>query len=165
MAVEILKTLDPGTLGRRLQQAREARGLTRGAAARQIEEEPSALVAIESGERRIRPSELVRLAGAYGRATGELLRGDEPFEEFAAQVRAAFRPTSLADSRLGDADEPPLTVHYQYLAARAYLRGEITEGQFARFVGVDRLEARRIVQDLQQRGVVADEGNLGEPGA
>src|SRR5579884_3426156 len=39
---------------------------------------------------------------------------------------------------------------YRYLACDAFEQGLIGEGQFARLLGVDRLEARRIAQELQR---------------
>jgi hypothetical protein len=52
-------------------------------------------------------------------------------------------------------------MRYQYLAARAYARGELTEEQFARYLRVDRLDARRIADELGRQGLVTDEGDTG----
>ena len=41
-----------------------------------------------------------------------------------------------------------LPTHYQHLAIEALDQGLITEGRFAEFLGVDRLEARRIAESL-----------------
>jgi Zn-dependent peptidase ImmA (M78 family) len=41
-----------------------------------------------------------------------------------------------------------LPLCYQYLAVEAYQRGDLTEGQLARFLRVDRVEARRLVESL-----------------
>jgi Zn-dependent peptidase ImmA (M78 family) len=41
-----------------------------------------------------------------------------------------------------------LPIRYQYLAIAAFNECAITEGQLAKFLGVDRLEARRIVEEL-----------------
>lgn len=43
-----------------------------------------------------------------------------------------------------------LPTHYQHLAIDALDQGLITEGRFAAFLGVDRLEARRIAESLQE---------------
>ncbi len=100
MDPDILQSLDPRLLGRRLQEARKARGVTQEAAAAEIEAARTTLVAIEKGERRIRPPELVRLAAFYGRSVGELLRTGEPVEAFAVQLRAAVAPSSFTDARV-----------------------------------------------------------------
>ena len=44
---------------------------------------------------------------------------------------------------------------YQYLALEALQRELISEGQFARFLGVDRVEARRMAEILASAGGVA----------
>ena len=41
-------------------------------------------------------------------------------------------------------------VHYQHLAIETLDQGLITEGRFADFLGVDRLEARRIAEALRE---------------
>jgi len=41
-------------------------------------------------------------------------------------------------------------MRYQYLAVDALDQGLITEGQFARFLEVDRVEARHIAEILRQ---------------
>ena len=43
-----------------------------------------------------------------------------------------------------------LPIHYQYLAIEALNQGLITEGHFAEFLGVDRLEARHIADKLHK---------------
>ncbi len=53
-----------------------------------------------------------------------------------------------------------LPLRYRYLAAEAFERAEITEGQLARFLRVDHLEARRIIAELASRTVVSDEGTV-----
>ncbi len=53
-----------------------------------------------------------------------------------------------------------LPLRYRYLAAEAFERAEITEGQLAHFLRVDRLEARRIIAELANRTVVSDEGTI-----
>ena len=99
MDTEILATIDPRLLGRRLQEARKARGLTQEEAAAEIGAARTTLVAIEKGDRAVRPTELVRLAARYGRSVGELVRTGEPTEAFAVQLRAALAPMSPTDAR------------------------------------------------------------------
>jgi Zn-dependent peptidase ImmA (M78 family) len=45
-------------------------------------------------------------------------------------------------------DEEMLPSRYLYLAAEAYDAGQISEGQFAQFLRTDRMEARRIAEEL-----------------
>ena len=63
-----------------------------------------------------------------------------------------------------------LPIRYTLLAAEAYQNGQLTEGQFARYVRSDRLTARELYQSLRQRLTLSDEGEidsirleLGEP--
>ena len=47
------------------------------------------ITALEKGERRIRPSELIQLAGLFGRPVSELVGPKEPIADFAVQFRKA----------------------------------------------------------------------------
>lgn len=57
--------------------------------------------------------------------------------------------------------EPMLPTRYQLLAVEAFERGELSEGSLARFLKVDRLEARRLVQELTTDRMVSDQGEDG----
>jgi Zn-dependent peptidase ImmA (M78 family)/transcriptional regulator with XRE-family HTH domain len=92
MDIDILRTLDPRELGRRLQEARKARGQTQQDAAVHINVARTTITAIEKGERRILPSELARLAVFYGRSVGEFLRQSPPMAPFTVQLRAVLAP-------------------------------------------------------------------------
>ena len=52
--------------------------------------------------------------------------------------------------------------HYQHLAIEALDQGLITEGRFADFLGVDRLEARRIAEALREHssGIMEETAHL-----
>ena len=50
-----------------------------------------------------------------------------------------------------------LPVHYQHLAIDALEQGKITEGRFADFLEVDRLEARRIAEELRNHSPGVDD--------
>lgn len=53
-------------------------------------------------------------------------------------------------------------IYYQHLAIEAFDQGLITEGQFANFLNVDRLEARRIAETLREysSGMMEEAANL-----
>jgi len=53
-------------------------------------------------------------------------------------------------------------IYYQHLAIEAFDQGLITEGQFANFLNVDRLEARRIAETLREHssGMMEEAANL-----
>jgi Zn-dependent peptidase ImmA (M78 family) len=67
-----------------------------------------------------------------------------------------------AQSQLGLPAQPEtdhaLPFRYQYLAVSAFAAGELSEGQLARFLRADRVEARRLVAGLTSRVSVTDEG-------
>ena len=56
-----------------LQEARKACGFTQQAVADHLEMARTTLVAIEKGERRVTPDELIKLAAFYGRRVSELV--------------------------------------------------------------------------------------------
>lgn len=92
MQQNILQALDPREFGQRLQEARKARGRTQQEAAEHLGVARTTLTAIEKGERRIQPTELLRLAAYYGRSVGELLRQAEQTEPFTVQFQATLDP-------------------------------------------------------------------------
>lgn len=90
MSSDPLAEIDPRFLGARLRQAREARDWTQQQVADQLGVARTTLVAIEKGERRIRPEELMRLGALYERQLWELLQRGAPPEGFAVQLRASM---------------------------------------------------------------------------
>src|SRR5919198_1565724 len=90
MPEHVLETIDPKVLGRRLQDARRARGLTQQHVANELGIARTTVIAIEQGERKVRPEELLQLARLYGRAVSDLIREREVVEEFVVQFRTAI---------------------------------------------------------------------------
>lgn len=80
--------IDPKHVGGRLRGAREAIRLTQDAVAKHLGVARTTIVAMEKGERKVQPSELLRLAKLYRRQAGEFLRQGEGAEPFAVQFRA-----------------------------------------------------------------------------
>ena len=91
MLAHVLDTIDPAALGAQLMEARKARGLTQQVVADALSVARTTVVAMEKGDRRPRPGELVRLAALYGRQVGDLVRAtaEPPHESFVVQFRAA----------------------------------------------------------------------------
>jgi DNA-binding XRE family transcriptional regulator len=99
MATNVLDKIDPKKLGERLQQARKKCGMTQANAAQIIDASRTTMIAIEKGERRLKATELIKLARAYGQAVSDFVRPSPVVEPFAVQFRAAFqRSDSLRDS-------------------------------------------------------------------
>jgi DNA-binding XRE family transcriptional regulator len=61
MASNILDNIDMSRLGDLLQQARKKSGVTQAEAAQIIDAARTTIVAIEKGERRLKPNELIKL--------------------------------------------------------------------------------------------------------
>ncbi len=79
---KLLNAINPRELGKKLRLARERRGMRQEDAANVIGVARTTLVAIEKGERRIRPDELVKLALEYGRDVSDFVRGMQYSELF-----------------------------------------------------------------------------------
>lgn len=54
-----------------------------------------------------------------------------------------------------------LPMRFLYLAAKAYGRGDLSEGQFARFLRLSRVEARRLYGYLMNRLSITENGDIG----
>jgi Zn-dependent peptidase ImmA (M78 family)/DNA-binding XRE family transcriptional regulator len=102
MEKRILEQLDPRILGGRLQEARKSRGFTQQAVADHLGMARTTLVAIEKGERRVSPDELIKLAGFYGRPISELVSRQPVVEGFVPQFRAAWKDIFVEDPKLED---------------------------------------------------------------
>src|SRR5712692_4747609 len=95
MEKQVLEHMDPKVLGGRLQEARRARGLTQQAVAEYLGVARTTLVAIEKGERRLLPDELIKLAAFYGPSVSGFVRRQLLLEGFAPQSPAALRHLSV----------------------------------------------------------------------
>lgn len=91
MQRDVLNQIDPRVLGMRLQEARKARGVTQQVVADRLGAARTTLVAIEKGERRVTPQELIELVSIYGRTVSEFLQQEPIVEAFVPQFRAALR--------------------------------------------------------------------------
>lgn len=81
------ESVPPKLLGERLQQARKACGWTQQDVAEKLGMVRTTLVAIEKGERKLQPSELVDLAKLYGRAPGDFVGRRANVAPFVPQFR------------------------------------------------------------------------------
>lgn len=89
MEKHILDTLDPKLLGQRLQESRKARGMTQQDVANELGMARTTVTALEKGERRIQPNEIIELAKLYGREVSDLVSGRKILGNFAVQFRAS----------------------------------------------------------------------------
>uniref|UniRef100_B8HM68 HTH cro/C1-type domain-containing protein n=1 Tax=Cyanothece sp. (strain PCC 7425 / ATCC 29141) TaxID=395961 RepID=B8HM68_CYAP4 len=100
MTTNILDHVDLSQLGERLQQARKQCGMTQADAAEIINAARTTLVAIEKGERRLKPGELIKLARAYGRSVSDFLALQPLVEPFDVQFRAAYRRSEAEEAEI-----------------------------------------------------------------
>jgi len=84
-----LEQVDPRNLGMRLQEARKATGLTQQDAADRLDMARTTVVAIEKGERKTTPHELLQFAALYRRSVSELVSKRVVAESLVAQFRAS----------------------------------------------------------------------------
>ncbi|MEB3177620.1 MAG: XRE family transcriptional regulator [Nostocaceae cyanobacterium] len=91
MANNILDNIDLRTLGELLQQARKKCGMTQDDAAKVIDASRTTMVAIEKGERRLKPTELIKLARAYKQSVSDFVRPRPVAQPFEVQFRAAMK--------------------------------------------------------------------------
>lgn len=89
MQKHVPNTLDPRLLGQRLQNARKVRGLTQQEVADALDVARTTVTALEKGDRRLRPDELLQLARLYGRQVGDLVGSRPATGDFTVQFRAA----------------------------------------------------------------------------
>ncbi len=85
---------DPRILGQRLTVTRKARGVTQEEAATHLGCSRPTLIAIEKGDRRVKPDEIVKLAAYYGRSVHELVRPGVETVALEPHLRAVVDPAS-----------------------------------------------------------------------
>ncbi len=73
MQRQSIESIPPPMIGRRLQEARKARGLTQQDVADVLEVARTTVTALEKGERRTRPDELIKMARLFGRPVGDFV--------------------------------------------------------------------------------------------
>ncbi|MBD1928350.1 XRE family transcriptional regulator [Trichocoleus sp. FACHB-90] len=100
MTNNVLDNIDMRKLGELLQQARNKCGMTQADAAKVINAARTTIVAIEKGERRLKPTELIKLARAYGRAISDFVRPHPVVQPFEVQFRAAYRRNDVEESQI-----------------------------------------------------------------
>lgn len=89
MQKQLVSSIPPPVMGRRLQEARKARGLTQQDVADSLEVARTTVTALEKGERRTRPDELIKMARLFGRPVGDFVGMKDPVSSFNEQLRGA----------------------------------------------------------------------------
>lgn len=83
-----LESVDPRTLGQRIAEARKARGKTQEEVAKHLGCSRPTYIAIEKGDRAVKPEEITKLALFLGRKVHELVRPGERVGELQPHLRA-----------------------------------------------------------------------------
>ena len=99
MRQHAIESIDPRSLGRRLQDARKTRGLTQREVAEHLAVARTTVAALERGDRRPRPGELMRMARLYARPLGCFVGAREPAGDLAGQFRAAVTGAGSPDDQ------------------------------------------------------------------
>jgi Zn-dependent peptidase ImmA (M78 family)/DNA-binding XRE family transcriptional regulator len=100
MAGNILDNIDLARLGELLQQARKRCGMTQADAAKVIDVARTTIVAIEKGERRLKASELIKLARAYGQQVSHFVQATPIIQPFEVQFRAAYGRNEAEEAQI-----------------------------------------------------------------
>jgi len=87
--LKIMKILDPKIVGARLADARKSAGMTQQEAADALDLARTTLVAIEKGERRTNPHELISLARLYRQSVSDIVGRPIVTESFVPQFRSS----------------------------------------------------------------------------
>lgn len=96
--MNVLERIDPVKLGERLRIARSGAGVTQEDAARELGVARTTVIAIEQGQRRVRPEELRIFAGVYRVNINDLLRETAVHVDLAAKFRKAAGETQLGQA-------------------------------------------------------------------
>ena len=89
--------IDPRILGQRIIEARKARGKTQEEVAGFLGYSRPTYIAIEKGERPLKPDEIIALASFFGRKVNELVRPGEPVTDLQPHLRAVADRMKAAD--------------------------------------------------------------------
>jgi len=105
MPAHPLHDIDPKLLGARIRDAREGRGLTQQQMAERLGLSRTTVVALEKGERRLKPAELVEIAAVLGRNVSEILPSRVSAAESGAQLRGSLSALAPAGELAAAVDE------------------------------------------------------------
>src|SRR4051812_35356815 len=100
MDTDILSKLDHRQLGERLKDARKARDLTQETVAKKLGILRTTLVAIEKGDRRVTPGELIEMSKIFGRPVSEFVSKRTNREPFVPQFRLPPGQQNVTESEL-----------------------------------------------------------------
>jgi Zn-dependent peptidase ImmA (M78 family)/DNA-binding XRE family transcriptional regulator len=139
-------SVDTRVVGARLRQAREDKRLKQEQVAQHLGVARTTIVAIEKGERRVRPEELIELAALYGQSLSSLLQERPPIEGFTVQLRGIVAP-ALDKSDLESSIEEFRTLCEDYVSLEK-MRGTPLAKRYPPEFDVDQIEPSQAAEDV-----------------
>ncbi|NEO52582.1 MAG: ImmA/IrrE family metallo-endopeptidase [Okeania sp. SIO3B5] len=100
MITNVLDDIDLRQLGERLRELRNKCGMTQESAAKVINAARTTMVAIEKGERRLKATELIKLARTYGISVSDFVRERPVVQPFKVKFRKAYRQNEVQKSQI-----------------------------------------------------------------
>lgn len=100
MSENILNSLSAKDVGKRIRAAREKGKITQASAAAIIDVARTTMVAIEKGERQVKPNELLMLSRAFNISVSDLLNKNLPTKSFDVQFRASPNRTAEENNEI-----------------------------------------------------------------
>lgn len=114
--------MDLRALGARIREARESTGWTQQQLADHLDMSRTTIVAIEKGERKLKPAELIQVASLLGRNVSDLLQRGVPAEGFGVQLRGTLPSAPISSPSPANALLPHIE-EFQHLS-EDYIRIE-----------------------------------------
>lgn len=147
---------DPQQLGKWLQYARKGAGRSQQEVGDFLGVARTTVTAMEKGERRVQPVELLRMAQFYGRQLSDLLRPDEPDEAFGVQLRAAIAPHDDVSGDLA-----PAAAEFQQLCEDYLELERVTSSELGRRYPPEREVPRADVERAAEDMAIEERQRLG----
>lgn len=91
------QAVDPCALGRRLREARKARGFIQQDAAESLAVARTTITSLEQGNSKARADELIRLASLYSKRVSDLVGPKDPDADFAIRFHTAAARVDTGD--------------------------------------------------------------------
>ncbi len=148
IAQDILSTVDLKQLGNRLQKARKRQRLTQAGVAKLLGLSRTTMTAIEKGERRIKASELVQLAEAYGHAVSDFVHDRPDINISQVQFRSSINTTEQDLDRVSPAINSLVELAKNYLELEQLVNDELVRSYPLPFNYSNRIRTEQAAESL-----------------
>ncbi len=154
---DALNNVDLQQLGARLQKARKRQRLTQADAAKILDLSRTTMTAIEKGERKIKSSELIKLADAYGRTVSDFVHNRPNIDIGQVQFRSALTKTEDDLRRISPVTDTLLELATNYLELEIMLDDQLINNYPFPFQYSNRLRTAQAAESL----AIAERNRLG----